>query len=77
MSYFLLIGRKYNDDVLKEIDTWPQVVMYLRQSLPSDAMFVNIGKISSNSKSIAKLRVTMENIVKVATSLTDKVLYGK
>ena len=78
MDYCIEIVRQFNDEeVRRGIQTWPQVVSILRDGLYCDTVSARIEKYSSDGKRLASRVVSMKNIVKVATSLTDKCLTSK
>ena len=78
MDYCIEIVRQFNDEeVRRGIQTWPQVVSILRDGLYYDTVSARIEKYSSDGKRLASRVVSMKNIVKVATSLTDKCLTSK
>ena len=73
MMYTLIVERNMNDPIYyKDIKTWGDVTKILRHGLSSITTAVIITKISSDSKVLGQKRVTMGNLVDVATSLRDK-----
>ena len=73
MTYSLLIIRNYGKVEYKnDILTWPDVTKFLRNKTPADTISITIFKYSSNNRILGQKYVNIGNIVKVATSLTDK-----
>ena len=75
MTYSIVVERKMNDPVYhKDIKTWGDVTKILRHGLSSITTAATIYKYSSDNKCLGQKRVTMGNLVDVATSLRDKCL---
>lgn len=77
MTYSLLIKKRFGTpvcDYVSDILTWPDVTNYLRSKLDDKVTKVEIFKYSSNHKCLGHKVVTIDNIVKVATSLRDTIL---
>lgn len=73
MTYSLLIIRNYGKvEYQNDILTWPDVTKFLRYKTPVDTISITIFKFSSNNRILGQKYVNIGNIVKVATSLTDK-----
>ena len=75
MTYSIVIERKMSDNnYYNFIKTWEGVTKILRHGLNSNTTAVTIYKFSSDYKCLGQMRVTMGNLVDVATSPNDKCL---
>jgi hypothetical protein len=61
-------------EVVRNIQTWQQVVYLLRHRLEPNVICVELYKYSSDGRTLGHLSVTMSNMCEVCLSLTDKVL---
>lgn len=76
MTYSLIIQKgQYGDPVyVNGIQTWTEVIQYLKHKLDQWTTGVHIYKYSSNNRLLGEKNVTMGNLCEVAYSLTDKIL---
>ena len=64
-------------EVVRDIQTWQQVVYLLRHKLDCFVICVEVKKWSSDGKLLGHLSVTMSNMCEVCLSLRDTVLTNK
>jgi len=64
-------------EVVRDIQTWPQVTHLLRHKLDPYVICVEIKKWSSDGKLLGHVSVTMSNMCEVCLSLRDTVLTNK
>lgn len=64
-------------EVVRDIQTWQQVVYLLRHKLDSFVICVEVKKWSSDGKLLGHVSVTMSNMCEVCLSLRDTVLNNK
>jgi hypothetical protein len=64
-------------EVVRDIQTWQQVVYLLRHKLDSFVICVEVKKWSSDGKLLGHASVTMSNMCEVCLSLRDTVLTNK
>jgi hypothetical protein len=64
-------------EVVRNIQTWQQVVYLLRHKLDSFVICVEVKKWSSDGKLLGHVSVTMSNMCEVCLSLRDTVLTNK
>ena len=64
-------------EVIRNIQTWQQVVYLLRHKLDSFVICVEVKKWSSDGKLLGHVSVTMSNMCEVCLSLRDTVLTNK
>ena len=75
MTYSLEIEHKYSDPTyVNGIETWDEVLDYLKHKLDQWAIGVQIYKYSSNDKCLGYKYVTVGSLWSVLTVGTDKVL---
>ncbi len=75
MTYSIVIERRMSDPIYyKYIKTWEGVTKILKHGLSSITTAATIYKYSSDNKCLGQKRVTMGNLVDVATSPNDKCL---
>ena len=75
MRYSLIIEHQNSDwEYINGIKTWGEVTNHLRNKLDQWTIRVMVFKYSSDNKVLGERTVTMGNLVKIATSLTDKVI---
>lgn len=75
MTYSIVVERMNNDPIhYNDIKTWEGVTKILKHGLSSITTAATIYKYSSDNKCLGQKRVTMGNLVDVATSLRDKCL---
>lgn len=75
MRYSLIIEHNHSDPTyINGIKSWNEVTDYLKNKLDQWTIRVHIFKYSSNDKLLGERCVTMGNLVKVALSLTDKII---
>lgn len=81
MVYTAVIKRNPNYtpdiEVIRNIQTWQQVVYLLRHKLDSFVICVEVEKWSSNDRLLGHVSVTMSNMCEVCLSLRDTVLTNK
>ena len=61
-------------EVVRDIQTWQQVVYLLRHKLDCFVICVEIKKWSSDDRLLGHVSVTMSNMCDVCLSLSDKIL---
>ena len=64
-------------EVVRNIQTWQQVVYLLRHKLDSFVICVEVKKWSSDGRLLGHVSVTMSNMCEVCLSLRDTVLTKK
>jgi hypothetical protein len=64
-------------EVVRDIQTWQQVVYLLRHKLDSFVICVEVKKWSSDGRLLGHVSVTMSNMCEVCLSLRDTVLNNK
>ena len=64
-------------EVVRNIQTWQQVVYLLRHKLDSFVICVEVKKWSSDGRLLGHVSVTMSNMCEVCLSLRDTVLNNK
>ena len=64
-------------EVIRDIQTWQQVVYLLRHKLDSFVICVEVKKWSSDGRLLGHVSVTMSNMCEVCLSLRDTVLNNK
>jgi len=64
-------------EVIRNIQTWQQVVYLLRHKLDSFVICVEVKKWSSDGRLLGHVSVTMSNMCEVCLSLRDTVLANK
>lgn len=64
-------------EVVRNIQTWQQVVYLLRHKLDSFVICVEVKKWSSDGRLLGHVSVTMSNMCEVCLSLRDTVLANK
>lgn len=64
-------------EVVRNIQTWQQVVYLLRHKLDSFVICVEVKKWSSDGRLLGHVSVTMSNMCEVCLSLRDTVLTNK
>lgn len=64
-------------EVIRDIQTWQQVVYLLRHKLDCFVICVEVKKWSSDGKLLGHVSVTMSNMCEVCLSLRDTVLNNK
>jgi hypothetical protein len=75
MTYSLTIEHNHSDPTyVNDINTWGEVLDYLRCKLDQWTIRVRIYKWSSNSRCLGEKCVTMGNLWDVVWNGTDKVL---
>ena len=81
MVYTAVIKRNPNYtpdiEVIRNIQTWQQVVYLLRHKLDRFVICVEVEKWSSNERLLGHVSVTMSNMCDVCLSLRDTVLTNK
>jgi hypothetical protein len=81
MVYTAVIKRNPNHtpdiEVIRNIQTWQQVVYLLRHKLDSFVICVEVKKWSSDGRLLGHVSVTMSNMCDVCLSLRDTVLTNK
>ena len=81
MVYTAVIKRNPNHtpdiEVIRNIQTWQQVVYLLRHKLDSFVICVEVKKWSSDGRLLGHVSVTMSNMCEVCLSLRDTVLTNK
>ena len=81
MVYTAVIKRNPNYtpdiEVIRNIQTWQQVVYLLRHKLDRFVICVEVKKWSSDGRLLGHVSVTMSNICEVCLSLRDTVLTKK
>ena len=81
MVYTAVIKRNPNHtpdiEVIRNIQTWQQVVYLLRHKLDSFVICVEVKKWSSDGRLLGHVSVTMSNMCDVCLSLRDTVLTKK
>ena len=75
MTYSLIIEHNYSDPkYVNDINTWGEVLDYLRCKLDQWTIRVHIFKWSSDEKCLGEKIVTMGNLYVIANAPNDKVL---
>ena len=64
-------------EVIRDIQTWQQVVYLLRHKLDCFVICVEVKKWSSDGRLLGHVSVTMSNMCEVCLSLRDTVLNNK
>ena len=75
MTYSLIIERNHADPTyVNDIETWDEVLDYLKHKLDQWTIRVQIFKYSSNHRCLGEKCVTMGNMWSVCSAGTDKVI---
>ena len=75
MTYSLEIERNYSDPTyVNGLETWGEVLDYLKHKLDQWTIRVQIYKYSSNDRCLGYKCVTMGNLYEIANAPNDKVL---
>ena len=75
MTYSLTMERHYSDPIyVNDIETWDEVLDYLKHKLDQWTIRVQIYKYSSNDRCLGYKCVTMGNLYEIANTPNDKVL---
>lgn len=75
MRYFLMIEHKNSyPTYINDIKSWRDITDYLLNKLDKWTIRVVITKYSSDNRLLGKVCVTMDNLIKVVTSLSDKTI---
>ena len=75
MTYSIIIEKRNSDpQYVNDIETWDDVLDYLKHRLDKQAINARIYKWSSNSRCLGEKPVTMSNMWFVLSVGTDKVL---
>ena len=75
MTYSIIIEKRNSDpQYVNDIETWDDVLDYLKHRLDKQAINARIYKWSSNNKCLGEKLVTMSNMWDVTNSKTDNVL---
>jgi hypothetical protein len=75
MTYSIIIEKRNSDpQYVNDIETWDDVLDYLKNRLDKQAINARIYKWSSNNRCLGEKLVTMSNMWFVLSVGTDKVL---
>lgn len=75
MKYSMTIEHRHSDPTyVNDIETWGEVLDYLRRKLDQWTIRVHIYKWSSNNRCLGEKCVTMGNLYAIASAPNDKVL---